>query len=59
MFDKIPASIKLTALTVALMAGPLVAFSFILGGAVGGAAAVVGICFFLVILYMVAVRKYL
>jgi hypothetical protein len=58
MLEKIPGHIKLIAAVAALLAGPVTVFSFILGGAVGGAIALVAIGFFFVILYMVAVRKY-
>ncbi len=58
MFEKIPPVIKLIAGVAALLAGPITVFSFMLGGAVGGAIALVAIGFFFVILYMVTVRKY-
>lgn len=59
MFEKVPASIKLTALAAALLAGPITVFAFIFGGAAGGAIALVAIFFFFIILYMIAVKKYL
>jgi hypothetical protein len=59
MFEKLPASIKLTALAAALLAGPITVFSFIFGGVPGGGAAILAIFFFFVILYMVAVKKYM
>jgi len=58
MFEKIPGLIKLIAGVAALLAGPITVFSFMLGGAVGGAIALLAIGFFFVILYMVTVRKY-
>ena len=58
MFENTPPRIKLAFIIAALLAGPITVFSFILGGAVGGAIALVAIGFFFVILYMVTVRKY-
>lgn len=59
MFERVPNSIKLTALAAALLAGPMTVFAFILGGPQGGAIALVAIFFFFIILYMIAVKKYL
>jgi len=58
MFEKIPLHIKLIAAIAALLSGPVTVFAFMLGGAVGGAIALLAIGFFFVILYMVTVRKY-
>ena len=54
----IPAAVFIVAFVAVLLAGPIVVYSFILGGANAGIIAILAIVFFFVALYIVVVRRY-
>lgn len=58
MFERVPTRFKLVVFAGVLLAGPITLFAFLLGGAYAGAAVLVALFFFFVILYMLAVRRY-
>jgi hypothetical protein len=55
---KIPARVWVMAFVAFLLAGPVTFIGFLLGGAAGGALAILALVFFFVVLYMLTVRKY-
>ena len=57
-FDKVPTRMWLLLFLGVLLAGPVAVYSFILGGPVAGAAAVVGVVFYFTVLWMIMVRRY-
>jgi len=59
VFEKMPTWFKLSAFGGILLAGPATLFAFLLGGSNAGIAAVLFLFFLFIILYMIAVRKYL
>jgi hypothetical protein len=59
MFERIPPRIWIVATVGVLLAGPVTVYSFWLGGPGAGAMAIMAIVFLFVVLYMVAVRKYM
>jgi hypothetical protein len=58
MFEKVPNHFWMIAVIALLIGGPLIFFSFWFGGATAGAVALVAVCLFFVVLYMLAVRWY-
>jgi high-affinity Fe2+/Pb2+ permease len=54
----IPAAVIVLAFLAVLLAGPIVVYSFMLGGANAGIAAILTVVFFFVVLYIVVVRRY-
>ena len=54
----IPTAVYVVALFAILLAGPIVVYSFMLGGTNAGIVAILAICFFFVTLYIVVVRRY-
>jgi hypothetical protein len=58
MFGKIPPTYTITIIVVVLLSGPITVFSFLLGGANAGIAAILAICLFFLALYIIIVRKF-
>jgi len=56
---KIPTRFWVMAFIAFLLAGPVTFIGFLMGGAAGGAIAILSLVFFFVVLYMLVVRKYL
>ena len=54
----IPTAVFVVAFLAVLLAGPIVVYSFMLGGANAGIVSILAICFFFVALYIVVVRRY-
>ena len=54
----IPTAVFVIAFVAVLLAGPIVVYSFMLGGSNAGAIAILAIAFFFVALYIVVVRRY-
>ena len=54
----IPTSVFVIGFAAILLAGPIVVYSFMLGGANAGIAAILAVVFFFVALYIVVVRRY-
>lgn len=58
-FDKIPGWILMAALIGFLFTGPLAAGSWYFGGAIAGIVAIALIIIYFIVLYVVAVRRYI
>ena len=54
----IPPAVFVVAFVAVLLSGPIVVYSFMLGGANAGIAAILAIVFFFVALYIVVIRRY-
>ena len=54
----IPSSVYVIAFLAVLLAGPVVVYSFMLGGANAGIVAILAIVFFFVGMYIVIIRRY-
>ena len=54
----VPTAVFVTAFLAILLAGPIVVYSFLLGGANAGIVAILAIVFFFVALYIIVVRRY-
>jgi len=54
----IPSAVYVIAFLAVLLAGPIVVYSFLLGGGNAGVVAILAIAFFFVALYIVVVRRY-
>jgi hypothetical protein len=58
MFERVPTRYWVLAFVGFLLAGPIVVYSFLFGGAVAGITAILAIVFYFVTLWMIVVRKY-
>lgn len=58
MLERVPTKYWVLAFLGVLLAGPVVVYSFLLGGAAAGITAILAVVFYFVTLYMVVVRKY-
>ena len=54
----IPAAVYVIAVLAVLLSGPIVVYSFMLGGTNAGGIAILSIVFFFVALYIVIIRRY-
>ena len=54
----VPSVVYVIAFLAVLLAGPIVVYSFMLGGANAGVVAILAVVFFFVTLYIVVVRRY-
>jgi len=54
----IPTSVFVIAFLAVLLAGPIVVYSFMLGGANAGIVALLTIVFFFVAMYIIVIRRY-
>ena len=54
----IPPLVPVVAVAAFLISGPVVVFSFMLGGATAGVTAILGVFFFFVAFYIVLIRRY-
>jgi hypothetical protein len=54
----IPSALLVIAFLAVLLAGPIVVYSFMLGGSNAGIVAILTVVFFLVALYIVIIRRY-
>ena len=54
----IPTAVLVIAFVAVLLSGPIVVYSFLLGGAGAGIVAILSIVFFLVAMYIVIIRRY-
>ena len=57
-WKRVPTAVYVIATVAFLLSGPVVVFSFLLGGSTAGVVAVLGVFFFFVALYIVVVRRY-
>ena len=57
-FDRVPNRFWVMTLLGVLLAGPVTVYSFLWGGPVAGAAALLVVSFYFVILWMIVVRRY-
>lgn len=58
MLERVPPIYKIAAFLAILLCGPITVFSFLLGGANAGIAAILAIVFFFLALYIIVMRKY-
>ena len=54
----IPTSVFVIAFLTVLLAGPIVVYSFLFGGANAGIVAILAIVFFFVAMYIIVIRRY-
>lgn len=54
----IPPAVFVIAFLAVLLSGPIVVYSFLLGGANAGIVAILAVAFFFVAMYIVVIRRY-
>ena len=54
----IPTAVFVIAFLAILLAGPIVVYSFLLGGANAGIVAILAVVFFFVAMYIIVIRRY-
>ena len=54
----VPTAVFVVAFLAVLLAGPIVVYSFMLGGSNAGIAAILAVAFFFVAMYIVVIRRY-